>query len=175
MKDEKFIGGTKRLNINHISELDIEEARNLHNQESILTQLTDDSFVTIEKQLEWFETISKSTRSFRLICREKSNRALVGVFRIDHFDQRNKSAMIGLDISEEFREQGYALEIYNYMLNYFFCIKGFNRLYLNTLENNFKAKKLYEKLGFLIEGRQIKAIYREKRFLDLLCYYKLNQ
>ena len=174
MRDEIFADGTHRLKISHISALDIEAVRNLHNQESILSQLSDNTFITTEMQEDWFSVISKSNKSFRLICRQKANNALVGVFRIDNFDSLNRSAMIGLDISEEFRRQGYAYEIYQYFINYFFTIKKYNRLYLNTLENNFNAINLYEKLGFQIEGRQFKSIFRNGKYLDLLCYYKLN-
>jgi RimJ/RimL family protein N-acetyltransferase len=175
MRGEKFLDGTNRLRINHITRQDLEEVRNLHNQETILSQLSDNTFITPEMQQNWYSIVSKSKKSFRLVCRHKTNNALVGVLRIDNFDMLNKSAMIGLDVSEEFRRQGYAFEIYQYIINYFFNTKEFHRLYLSTLENNFIAINLYEKLGFQIEGRLIQSIFRHGKFVDSLCYYKLNQ
>jgi hypothetical protein len=175
MNEEQFVGGTLRLTINKISSEDLEEVRNLHNEESTLSQLTDNSFVTQQMQEEWFKTVSTSNKVFRFVCRQKIDASLVGVFRIDNFDKLNKSAMIGLDVAERFRRQGFANEIYEYFIELFFNKLHFHRLYLNTLENNIPARNLYEKLGFNVEGRFNQAIIRNNEFNDLICYYKINE
>jgi RimJ/RimL family protein N-acetyltransferase len=175
MRDELFLEGTNRLTINIISSQDLEEVRNLHNEDSTLSQLTDNRFVTKQMQEDWFRAISNSNKSFRFVCRKKKDGVLVGVLRIDHFDNLNKSAMIGLDVSERFRRQGFAIEIYQYFIQFFFSKLNFHRLYLNTLENNYAARKLYDKLGFTIEGRFNQAIIRDNQFIDLICYFKLNE
>ena len=61
-----------------------------------------------------------------------------------------------------------------FFIDYFFIRAKLNRIYLNTLESNIPARKLYEKLGFTIEGKQISAIMRYNKTVDLVCYYKLN-
>jgi RimJ/RimL family protein N-acetyltransferase len=43
-----------------------------------------------------------------------------------------------------------------------------NRLWLLVLENNKVALSLYRKAGFVEEGRQRKAIFRDGRYLDYL-------
>ena len=175
MNEEQFVEGTLRLTIKKISSHDLEEVRNLHNEDSTLSQLTDNSFVTKQMQEEWFKAISTSNKAFRFVCRQKIDGSLVGVLRIDNYDKLNKSAMIGLDIAERFRKQGFANEIYECFLEFFFSKLHFHRLYLNTLENNIPARNLYEKLGFKIEGRFNQAIIRNNEFNDLICYYKINE
>jgi RimJ/RimL family protein N-acetyltransferase len=175
MNEEQFVGGTLRLTINYISSKDLEEVRNLHNEESTISQLTDDSFVTKQMQEKWFKALSTSNKAFRFVCRQKIDASLVGVFRIDEFDKLNKSAMIGLDVAERFRRQGFANEIYECFIEFFFSKLYFHRLYLNTLENNIPARNLYEKLGFNVEGRFNQAIIRNNEFNDLICYYKINK
>lgn len=175
MRDELFLEGTHRLTINIISSQDLEEVRNLHNEDSTLSQLTDNRFVTKQMQEDWFKAISTSNKSFRFVCRQKKDGVLVGVLRIDNFDNLNKSAMIGLDIAERFRRQGFAIEIYQYFIQFFFSKLNFHRLYLHTLENNYAARKLYDKLGFIIEGKFNEAIIRDNQFIDLVCYFKLNE
>lgn len=166
---------TNRLLITLIKEEDLEEVRSLHNEPSVLSKLSDSRFVSNEMQHDWFKSLEKSRNSFRFVCRSIETGNLIGVFRIDNFDQLNKSAMIGLDISERYRRQSYATEIYSYFMKYFYVEVGFHRLYLNTLENNKAARNLYVKLGFSIEGKLIDAIFRDNKFHNLICYYKLNE
>ena len=175
MNEEQFIEGTSRLTVKKISSHDLEEVRNLHNENSTLSQLTDNSFVTKQMQEEWFKSISTSNKAFRFVCRQKIDGSLVGVLRIDNFDKLNKSVMIGLDVAERFRKQGFANEIYECFIELFFNKLHFHRLYLNTLENNIPARNLYEKLGFKIEGRFNQAIIKNNEFHDLICYYKINE
>jgi RimJ/RimL family protein N-acetyltransferase len=165
---------TKRLTVKLISDKDLEEARLLHNEPSVLSKLRNPNEVTVEMQLDWFKSLNNSQTSFRYICRSKETSNLVGVFRVDNLDFDNRSVMIGLDISEKFRRQGFATEIYTFFIDYFFIRVKLNRIYLNTLESNLPARKLYEKLGFTIEGKQISAIMRYNKTFDLVCYYKLN-
>ena len=146
MNEEQFVEGTPRLTINKISSQDLEEVRNLHNEDSTLSQLTDNRFVTKQMQEEWFKSISTSNKAFRFVCRQKIDDSLVGVLRIDNFDKQNKSAMIGLDVAERFRKQGFAIEIYECFIEFFFNKLHFHRLYLNTIENNIAARNLYESL-----------------------------
>ena len=165
---------TKRLTIKLISKEDLEEARLLHNEPSVLSNLQNPNEVTVEMQLKWFKSLNNSQTSFRYICRSKETSGLVGVFRVDNLDLNNRSVMIGVDVSEKFRRQGFATEIYSFFIDYFFIKVKLNRIHFNTLESNIPARKLYEKLGFTIEGKQISAIMRSNNVLDLICYYKLN-
>jgi RimJ/RimL family protein N-acetyltransferase len=165
---------TKRLTIKLISEKDLEEARLLHNEPSVLSNLQNPDEVTVEMQLNWFKSLNNSQTSFRYVCRSKETSGLVGVFRVDNLDFNNRSVMIGLDISEKFRRQGFATEIYSFFIDYFFIRAKLNRIHFNTLESNIPARKLYEKLGFTIEGKQISAVMRYNNTFDLVCYYKLN-
>jgi RimJ/RimL family protein N-acetyltransferase len=174
MKENNDPYYTKRLLITKIREVDLEEVRNLHNEPSVLNKLSDSRFVSIEMQHAWFKSLEKSNSSFRFVCREIKTGDLVGVFRIDNFDQLNKSVMIGLDILKGFRRQGYATEIYIFFMKYFYEEIGFHRLYLNTLENNKAARNLYKKLGFRKEGKLIDAIFRKNKYQNLVCYYKLR-
>ena len=60
---------TKRLTIKLISKEDLEEARLLHNEPSLLSNLQ---------------------TSFRYVCRSKETSGLVVVFRVDNLDFNNR-------------------------------------------------------------------------------------
>ena len=159
---------TKRTRIDLIELKDIEDVRILHNEESVLFQLSDTTFITPEMQKLWFVNLMKSSNSFRYVCRSLENNDLIGVFRVDNFDMINKSAMIGLDVAIEFRRKGFAFEIYEFLIGYFLHTKKLHRLYLSTLETNLAAQALYAKLGFSIEGVQKEAIWRNGNYINLI-------
>ena len=51
---------TKRLTIKLISKEDLEEARLLHNEPSVLSNLQNPNEVTVEMQLKWFKSLNNS-------------------------------------------------------------------------------------------------------------------
>jgi diamine N-acetyltransferase len=165
---------TERLKINLMGREDLEDARKLHNDETVLSQLTDPTHVTEKMQYSWYENLSNSSTSLRYVCRSLDYGKLVGVFRIDNLDEINKSVMIGLDIAPEYRRMGFAVEIYNFFINYFFKEQEFHRVYLCTLESNLAAQSLYLKLGFALEGVQKEAILRNGSWVNLLNYSLLH-
>lgn len=169
------LNGTERLTIRIMESADAEEARLLHNQETTLYRLTDIAHVSQESQATWLQSISTSRTSRRYVARLKTDGCFVGVFRVDRIDPWNRNAVIGADIVEGLRGQGYATEIFRYFFEYFFEQCGFQRLALVTLESNAPAIKLYKKLGFVEEGRERQAIFREGKFQDLVCMGILSE
>jgi len=92
----------------------------------------------------------------------------VGVVRIDNKDYKNSSVQIGLDIASAHRRQGIATKVYKYLLTFFFDKLEMNRISLKVLETNLGAKRIYEKLGFIQEGIERQAIYRDGKFIDYI-------
>lgn len=148
---------------------DIENARLLHNDPSVLPLLSDVNFVSEIEQEVWFENMSRARNARRYVI-ETSIGEFVGVFRLDALDLKNRNAMIGLDIIKEKRGKSYAKVIMRAFFDYFFNSMGLQRLGLVTLETNRVAINLYNSLGFKEEGRQREAIYREGTFHDLICF-----
>ena len=165
---EASLNGTERLMIRIIELEDAEEARLLHNDDTTLYQLSDVSHVSQESQLAWLKTMLVSRASRRYVARLKSNSAFAGVFRIDRIDPWNRNAFIGADVVAELRGQGYATEMFRYFFKYLFDQCGLHRLALVTLDTNTSAISLYKKLGFIEEGRERQAIFREGKFRDLV-------
>jgi RimJ/RimL family protein N-acetyltransferase len=160
--------GSKRLVIRLLERRDLEEVRLLHNDDATLSRLTDISHVSEAQQEAWFLSMSTSRTARRYVARLRKDDSLVGIFRIDRLDMANRNAMIGADVVPTFRRQGYAFEMFDYFLRYFFNECGLHRVALVTLESNSQALGLYRKLGFIEEGREREAIFREGRFHDLI-------
>lgn len=153
---------------------DIEAARILHNDPRVLEQLTDTRVVSEEEQRRWFKSISQSGKSWRIVIEDAEVNDLIGVFRIDSFDPRNRNAMIGLDIASVKQGRGYAKIVYRWMMNYLFDELGLHRLGLVTRETNTVAVNLYRSLGFVEEGRLKEAILLNDKFIDVICFGYLS-
>lgn len=145
-----------------IEEADLEWARKLHNDSEVLYMLTDTTMISEKQQLLWFESISSSTKSKRLILEYESKK--IGLARLDEIDFLNRSICVGLDISSEFRGKGHGYNGFKLMLDYCFLELNMHRTWLLVAEFNKKAFALYRKLGFIEEGVQRERIFRNGKY-----------
>ena len=66
------------------------------------------------------------------------------------------------------RRNGYASEMFDYMLRNLIDQCGLHRVGLVTLASNAPSLALYRKLGFVEEGRERQAIFRDGQYHDLI-------
>ena len=146
----------------------IEWARELHNDPEVIKNLTDPHLVTPDEQLKWFIRLQDSTSSERLVVQRYGFKSYpIGLVRVDHIDDYNKSVCIGLDIHKDFRGQGLAKEIYHRLFEKYFSA-GYNRIWLMVADYNERAKHIYESLGFQYEGKQREALFKDGKYFDYL-------
>lgn len=67
---------SQRLNYRSIVMEDLEEVRELHNHPEVIRRLTDVRPVSQLAQKIWFESISRSKSSFRIVVRKSKPRIL---------------------------------------------------------------------------------------------------
>ena len=157
------------ISLKELSHLYLEWARNLHNDPEVLSVLSDPHVVSKGEQERWFEKLAESTTSLRYIISVDGEP--FGVVRQDHIDMYNRSVCVGLDIHRDFRGCGLATVAYEKIFEEWFVRRKFNRLWLLVAEFNVRAHNLYKKLGFMLEGEQRKAIYRNGKYYD---YYMMS-
>lgn len=145
---------------------DIEWARQVHNEPSVLRMLTDPRPVSASKQRIWFKNLQKSQSSERWIVEYKKEK--IGIVRIDEIDHINKSVRIGLDVHKKFRGKGHAKKIYKFLFEHWFEKENMNRIWLMVAEYNEIAYNLYRKLGFKEEGRARQALFRDGKYYDYI-------
>lgn len=134
------------------------ETRNL-----VRNYLHNNETFTLEQTNSWFE---ENREDFFIIENENN---MIGYFRTSNNSIKNKSIMIGADIHPHFQGNGYAKVAYSQFLNLLFEEKGYNKVYLEVLSFNIRAKNLYEKLGFKTEGIKREEIFRDGQYLDSIC------
>jgi RimJ/RimL family protein N-acetyltransferase len=93
----------------------------------------------------------------------------VGSVGLHQIEWTNRCAEFGIVIGDKtFWNNGYGAEATRLTLQHGFETLNLNRIYLYVFETNPRAIHIYEKIGFVNEGRLRQAIYRNGRYLDAL-------
>jgi diamine N-acetyltransferase len=94
---------------------------------------------------------------------------LIGSWGFFNLDWHNRCTEFGIMIGEKaYWNQGYGTEAVRLLAHHGFYTLNLNRIYLRVLENNYRAIRAYEKAGFIHEGRQRQAEYKDGHYLDFL-------
>lgn len=78
----------------------------------------------------------------------------------------NRTHELGITIARQFQSKGYGPEAISWMLDWSFLTAGLHRVELTVYEWNERAQKVYQKLGFISEGRRRECLWRGGRWWD---------
>jgi RimJ/RimL family protein N-acetyltransferase len=108
---------------------------------------------TIENLLEYVSSkINNSTVAFFAVC-DNTTGEHIGNVKLDFYDQKANLAELGILIgNKNYWGKGIAYEACKLVIHYGFNEMNLRKIYLAVYESNPAAKKVYEKLGFVIEG-----------------------
>ena len=104
------------------------------------------------------------------------------VFRIEHENKLigeigfrtikwfNRKAEITLFISPDYQGKGHGKQALLMLMKFAFEKMNLYRLEAEVIDYNDKAKSLFEKIGFILEGRLRAAKYNDGKYYDVLRY-----
>ena len=79
----------------------------------------------------------------------------------------SRSATFGIIIGDPaYLDRGYGTEASTLLLDYAFAVLGYHKVNLDLFEYNARAQAMYEKLGFVVEGRRRENHWTRGRFWD---------
>ena len=79
----------------------------------------------------------------------------------------SRSATFGIIIGDAaYLDRGYGTEASKLLLDYAFAVLWYHKINLDLLEYNARAHAMYEKLGFVVEGRRRENHWTRGRFWD---------
>lgn len=135
--------------------------------------------LSMEEEEDWFQQVLSRPRWERPLSievREGQARVLIGIVALDKIDWINRWAELGIAIGEKaYWNQGYGTETVQAMVALAFTLLNLNRVQLEVLEFNHRARKAYEKVGFRLEGRRRQARYLGGRYHDSLVMAVLRE
>ncbi|KAG6368622.1 hypothetical protein INS49_002835 [Diaporthe citri] len=104
----------------------------------------------------------------------------IGVLHLDDesgsmYRHHHRLCVMSVSIDSEYRDKGYGSEAINWALDWAFTRANLHAVSLGCLEFNERGKHLYEKLGFVPEGRFRKCHWHERKWWDVLLYSMLEE
>lgn len=82
----------------------------------------------------------------------------LGTISLKHISHKNSNAEYAIVTRKKAQGTGAAMKATQELLEYAFEKLKLHRVYLNVLEDNVRAQKLYEKCGFVYEGAFLDAV-----------------
>ena len=122
---------------------------------------------TEEDETAWFESMRKDRDSYVFAIRRIDTDALVGTTSLFQFNWRTRKCLFGIALGDPtVWGKGYGTDATQITLRYAFQELNMNRVQLYVYEFNERAKRVYEKTGFRVEGRLRQSSYREGKHYD---------
>ncbi|KAK9426656.1 putative GNAT family acetyltransferase [Seiridium unicorne] len=84
--------------------------------------------------------------------------------------EHHRHSYISIDILKPYRGKGYGAEAIEWSLGFGFQMAGLHRVGIETFTFNTGAMRLYEKLGFVLEGRKREEIWFDGEWHDYVTY-----
>ena len=121
-----------------------------------------------QREAEFDATIAEPDGTIAAFVIEAEGRA-VGDINLFQIEQRNQNALLGLSIwRAEDRGKGYGSDAIEALLRWAFNQLNLHRVELSVAPHNARAIAVYERLGFVQEGRRREAHFEDGHFIDEL-------
>lgn len=134
------------------------------------------------KDVETFIKNSRKVSLETLIEGDSLNYAIVndddeylGTVSLKNISLKNKNAEFAIVTRNKCKGKHVGREATKLILSKAFNSIKLNKVYLNVLSNNSKAIKMYEQIGFHLEGIMKKQIVINNEYVDLVWYGILNK
>jgi RimJ/RimL family protein N-acetyltransferase len=121
------------------------------------------SLAAVEAFVRELGTPSYTDASFGI---EDEHGALIGIVRLKRGAPEDRRADFGIAIAREHWNQGYGTDATRTVLRFAFGEMNLHRVALGVLDYNTRARRVYDKCGFIEEGRLRAARYRSGRWCD---------
>lgn len=125
---------------------------------------------TYEETKAFVETdILDASHSKCYIIEEKRQQRPIGIISLVNMDSKNRNAELIIDIGEKSEwGKGIGTTAIQLILDYAFRELNHHRLSLKVFSLNSRAQHVYEKLGFIEEGRVRQCLFREGKWFDMI-------
>lgn len=111
---------------------------------------------------------------YNWLITDRNNYNVIGSVSLHSLDIYNEHAEIGIVISKNYQNLGYAKEVINEILNFAFLKIGLKRVSAKIMIENDASNNLFKSLDFIFEGILHSYIKKNNHFYDINLYYLIN-
>lgn len=120
----------------------------------------------------WFERVGQrdqAEKPLALEAKQGKTWKLIGNCTFFNIEWTPRSGEVGIMIGDKSTwNKGYGTETMQLLLKHGFETLNLNRIYLRVYSSNPRARRSYEKAGFVLEGSMRQAVYQHGSYADIL-------
>ena len=125
-----------------------------------------DSQYDREFTLNWYNTRNEQIDRLDLAIVDQSKGILVGEVVANLYDEKNHSMNFRILIGPRGRDRGFGTEATRLFIDYLFSHTTLESLTLSVFDFNPRAKRVYEKVGFIVESIDKNELEFEGNWID---------
>jgi RimJ/RimL family protein N-acetyltransferase len=128
--------------------------------------------MSIVDEENWFDAMTKRDQSEKTLVievRDDNDWKTIGNCGVFGIDPVSRFGELGIMLGEKDEwNKGYGTEVMLLLVRHCFDTLNFNRVFLRVYAENLRAKRSYEKAGFVEEGRLREAVYKHGKYDDVI-------
>lgn len=156
----------KKVVLRGIEPQDLEDIREMTNDAEQERLIGGWSYPATKKhQEDWYQRILSDRKNVRFAV-EYDGR-FVGLVNLIEIDWKNRCAETSIRLTNKApKRKGVGTDALISLVDYAFNELNLHRLYATIIDNNEISKKLHQKCGYVFEGTQKDAIYKNGKYHD---------
>ncbi len=156
-----------------LSEIHLKERVSWLNHPNVYKHMNMKYPITFEETDRWYTRISINPERIDLAFQEEEN--IVSMTGLTNLDLVNGLFEFYIIVNPNRQGEGYGIKTTAFTINYAFATYNIHKIYLYTNHFNERANKLYNRLGFKLEGTLRKHKYKDGQFIDRCIYGLLKK
>jgi RimJ/RimL family protein N-acetyltransferase len=161
----------RRIRLRGLERSDLPKLQEWLNDEQVSDGISIYVPLSMAEEERWFDRMMQldlPERPMAIDLQEGSGWRLIGDIGFFHIEWDNRCAEFGIAIADKsVWNKGYGTEAVELLLRHGFESLNLHRIYLRVFSTNPRAKRSYEKAGFVLEGTQREAVYRHGKYADV--------
>lgn len=162
----------KRIRLRAVEREDVQKFHEWINDPEVTLNLALYLPMSMQDEQNWFDGLSKRDpheKPLAIEIRKGKAWKLIGNCGVFGIEFKNRNAELGIMIGDKSEwNKGYGAEAMTLLQRHCFETLNLNRVFLRVYEENVPAVRAYEKAGFVLEGRQRQAVYKNGKYEDVL-------
>ena len=173
-KESHVIEGTD-IYLRLMNEEDTDRIIKWRNTEFVRQNFIYRELFTRQGHENWVRTMVDTGKVVQFIIIKKADDKPVGSVYLRDIDRTHKKAEYGIFIGEEEAlGKGYGTQAARMMIDYAFHEEGLHKLMLRVLAKNVRARRSYEKAGFVGEAYLKDEVFLDGRYQDVIYMAVIN-